>query len=57
MFVYVTDTNKTTWAINVSKVIKVVESQKVTLIYFDDTNIIKTTRPMLELVAQLNSVQ
>jgi len=57
MFVYVTDTFKTTWAINVNKIIKLVENQKITLIYLDDGVIIKTTRPMAELVAQLNLVQ
>ena len=57
MFVYITDTFKTTWAINVNKIIKFVENQKITLIYLDDGVIIKTTRPMAELVAQLNLVQ
>jgi len=57
MFVYITDVFQTTWAINVNKIIKLVENQKITLIYLDDGVIIKTTRPMAELVAQLNLVQ
>jgi DNA invertase Pin-like site-specific DNA recombinase len=57
MFVYITDIFKTTWAINANKIIKFVENQKITLIYLDDGVIIKTTRPMAELVAQLNLVQ
>jgi hypothetical protein len=57
MFFYVTDTFSTTWAINVNKVIKMVESKRITLIYLDDDVIINTTRPMAELVTQMNLVQ
>jgi len=57
MFFYVTDNFSTTWAINVNKVIKMVESKRITLIYLDDGVIIKTTRPMAELVTQMNLVQ
>ena len=57
MFFYVTDIFSTTWAINVNKVIKLVESKRITLIYLDDDVIIKTTRPMAELVTQMNLVQ
>lgn len=55
MFQYVTDTNKHTWSINVSKVTKVTEHENVTLIYFDNDDIIKTSTPMLDLVPLLNS--
>jgi hypothetical protein len=55
MFLYVTDTNKFTWSINVNKVTKVTESDNVTLIYFDNGDIIKTNTPMLDLVPRLNS--
>jgi hypothetical protein len=55
MFQYVTDTNKFTWSINVNKVTKVTESDNVTLIYFDNGDIIKTSTPMLDLVPLLNS--
>jgi len=34
-----------------------VESKRITLIYLDDGVIIKTTRPMAELVTQMNLVQ
>jgi len=55
MFQYVTDTNRHTWSINVSKITKVTESDNVTLIYFDNGDIIKTSTPMLDLVPLLNS--
>lgn len=55
MFQYVTDTNRHTWSINVSKITKVTESDNVTLIYFDNGDTIKTSTPMLDLVPLLNS--
>jgi hypothetical protein len=55
MFQYVTDTNRHTWSINVSKITKVTESDNVTLIYFDNGDIIKTSTSMLDLVSLLNS--
>lgn len=55
MFQYVTDTNRLTWSINVNKVTKVTESDNVTLIYFDNGDIIKTSTPMLDLVPLLNN--
>jgi hypothetical protein len=55
MFIYINDTNKQTWAINVNKVTKVVESNKSTLIYFDNGDIIKVDTPILELVPRLNN--
>ena len=39
MFIYVTDTNKQTWAINVNKVSKVAEDNNSTLIYFNNGDI------------------
>jgi hypothetical protein len=54
MFQYVTDTNRHTWSINVSKITKVTESDNVTLIYFDNGDIIKTSTSMLDLVSLLN---
>ncbi len=55
MFIYINDTNKQTWAINVNKVIKVAESDKSTLIYFDNGDIIKVYTPILDLVPRLNN--
>lgn len=55
MFQYVTDTNRLTWSINVNKITKVTESDNVTLIYFDNGDIIKTSTPMLDLVPLLNN--
>jgi hypothetical protein len=55
MFQYVTDTNRHTWSINVSKITKVTESDNVTLIYFDNGDTIKTSTPMLDLVPLLNN--
>lgn len=55
MFQYVTDTNSQTWSINVNKVVKVTESNRTTLIYFVNGDIIKTNTPMLDLVPLLNS--
>lgn len=55
MFIYVTDTNKLTWSINVNKVVKVTESNNVTLIYFDNGDIIKTSTSLLDLTARFNS--
>jgi len=55
MFLYVTDTNKQTWAINVNKVSKVVEDNNSTLIYFDNGDILRVALPILELVPLLNS--
>jgi len=55
MFQYVTDTNKHAWCINVNKITKVTEGDNVTLIYFDNGDIIKTSTPMLTLVPFLNS--
>lgn len=55
MFQYVTDTNRLTWSINVNKITKVTESDNVTLIYFDNGDIIKTSTPILELVPRLNN--
>jgi len=56
MFVYVTDINNTTWAINAQKIIKIVEAGKTTLIYFETGDILKANVPMLELVPRLNNV-
>ena len=55
MFIYVTDTNRFTWAININKVVKVAEHNNVTLIYFDDGDTIKTDTAMIDLVPLLNS--
>ena len=55
MFVYIDDTNRYTWSINVSKVTKVTEAENVTLIYFDNGDIIKTSTPLLDLTARFNS--
>lgn len=55
MFIYVTDTNKYSWSINVNRVVKVTEHNYVTLIYFDNEDIIKTNERMLDLVARLNN--
>jgi hypothetical protein len=55
MFIYINDTNNQTWAINVNKVTKVAESDKSTLIYFDNGDIIKVHTPILELVPRLNN--
>jgi hypothetical protein len=55
MFLYVTDTNRQSWAINVNKVVKVVEDNNSTLIYFDNGDIMRVALSMLELVPLLNS--
>lgn len=55
MFIYVTDTNKLTWSINVNKVVKVTESNNVTLIYFDNGDMIKTSKSLVDLVSFLNN--
>lgn len=56
MFIYVTDTNKQTWAINVNKVSKVAEDNNSTLIYFNNGDTMRVAQTILELVPRLNSI-
>lgn len=55
MFLFVNDSNGHTWGINTDKVVKVTESQKTTLIYFDDGIILSTKESLLELMARLRN--
>lgn len=56
IFVYVTDTNRQTWTINLMKVVKMIEDGKSTMIYLDDGMIIRTDESLLNLTARFNNV-
>lgn len=56
IFVYVTDTNRQTWTINLMKVIKMIEDGKSTMIYLDDGLIIRTDESLIDLTARFNNV-
>lgn len=56
IFVYVTDTNRQTWTINLMKVIKMIEDGKSTMIYLDDGLIIRTDETLIDLTARFNNV-
>jgi len=56
IFVYVTDTNRQTWTINLMKVVKMIEDGKSTMIYLDDGLIIRTDESLIDLTARFNNV-
>jgi hypothetical protein len=56
IFVYVTDTNRQTWTINLMKVVKMIEDGKSTMIYLDDGLIIRTDETLIDLTARFNNV-
>ena len=54
MFVYVTDTNKHTWAINTEKVVRASDARTYTVIYFEEGTTMSIGKPLIEMVPILN---